>query len=420
MKRTRILIVALYLLSSVSPCVVAQTYRVSGYVIDGATSAGITNIEVQLYYSPLNATTNDQNTLTITNTDSNGDFVFDALPGEAEGHVRILQLPAGYVSPMKETIRLSFLTPTNQIIFRAGPAAALSGTITITNGTTDLTKFTVEVNATEVDAAANGTFLIPELPAYQQTMRLIYQDGFYFDERVVPLPSLTAGVTNNTSISWHKPKNNLTTTGVLRDAQGNILASALIQLLGATTGVFVGMKTDTNGNYAIYDLPNDCYTVRAFAGRYGIEQRLLIAPEGILCLGGDSVGDGIPDAWRRQFFGGTGTTTNSLSCAACDPDGDGVSNLDEYRRGTSPTNAQSKNIALHANSVTGSNSYDGLAPTVAGGHGPKRDIQAAIAASITGDSVQIAGDQAAYPESVLSPGDKTLTLQPTGTVTIRP
>ena len=420
MKAIKAFLVGITVIRLLTDSTTATDLRAYGKVVDGLTVTGLVGVTVGFFFDPLASSSNDLPILVSTNTDANGEFVFPNLSGELSGHLQIVQLPAGYVVPMMEQIRLSSLTPTNQVIFRAGPPAAVTGTITITNGTTDLTKFRVEVNATEVDAATNGTFLIPELPACQQTMRLIYQDGFYFDERVVPLPALTAGVTNSVSISWHKPMNNLTVSGVLRDTGGNVLGDARIRFLGATTGVFVGMKTDTNGNYAIYDLPNDCYTVRAFVGRWGIEQRLLIAPEGILCLGGDSVGDGIPDAWRRQFFGGTGTTTNSLSCAACDPDGDGVSNLDEYRRGTSPTNAQSKNIALYANSVTGSNSYDGLAPTVAGGHGPKRDIQAAIAASITGDSVQIAGDQAAYPESVLSPRDKTLTLQPTGTVTIRP
>ena len=33
----------------------------------------------------------------------------------------------------------------------------------------------------------------------------------------------------------------------------------------------------------------------------------------------DSVGDGIPDWWRAQYFGGNGTTTNALSCATCRP-----------------------------------------------------------------------------------------------------
>ena len=38
----------------------------------------------------------------------------------------------------------------------------------------------------------------------------------------------------------------------------------------------------------------------------------------------DHVGDGIPDGWRRQYFGGSGMVTNPLSCATADPDGDGA------------------------------------------------------------------------------------------------
>jgi GH15 family glucan-1,4-alpha-glucosidase len=55
----------------------------------------------------------------------------------------------------------------------------------------------------------------------------------------------------------------------------------------------------------------------------------------------DSVGEGIPDWWRRQYFGGDGTTTNGQSCATCDPDGDGFANRQEYQAGTVPTNASS-------------------------------------------------------------------------------
>ncbi len=55
----------------------------------------------------------------------------------------------------------------------------------------------------------------------------------------------------------------------------------------------------------------------------------------------DSVGDGIPNAWRAQHFGGTGTTTNRSSCATSDPDGDGASNYAEYVADTNPTNASS-------------------------------------------------------------------------------
>ena len=62
----------------------------------------------------------------------------------------------------------------------------------------------------------------------------------------------------------------------------------------------------------------------------------------------DSVGDGITDAWRIAHFGGNGTTTNSFSCATCDPDHDGLNNRQEFLSGTDPNNAAS---ALRAGTV---------------------------------------------------------------------
>lgn len=56
----------------------------------------------------------------------------------------------------------------------------------------------------------------------------------------------------------------------------------------------------------------------------------------------DSVGDGIPDWWRRQWFGGAGTTTNSTSCSTSDTDGDGMTVLQEYLADTNPTNDSSR------------------------------------------------------------------------------
>jgi titin len=54
-----------------------------------------------------------------------------------------------------------------------------------------------------------------------------------------------------------------------------------------------------------------------------------------------TVNDGIPDAWRAAYFGGNGATTNSQSCATCDPDHDGIDNLQKFLAGLNPTNATS-------------------------------------------------------------------------------
>ncbi len=53
----------------------------------------------------------------------------------------------------------------------------------------------------------------------------------------------------------------------------------------------------------------------------------------------DFDGDGIADAWEAAYFGNA--STNSNANALLDPDGDGMTNLDEYRAGTNPTNAAS-------------------------------------------------------------------------------
>jgi len=72
-----------------------------------------------------------------------------------------------------------------------------------------------------------------------------------------------------------------------------------------------------------------------------------------------TVNDGIPDAWRALMFGGSGTTTNGVSCATCDPDGDEMNNLAEFYAGTNPTNAASM-FKLTALNPAGSGSVAAL------------------------------------------------------------
>ncbi len=77
-----------------------------------------------------------------------------------------------------------------------------------------------------------------------------------------------------------------------------------------------------------------------------------------IMFGPDSVGDGISDSWRTNFFG-SATTTNDSSCAQCDPDGDGLNNAQEYRAGTEPTNVNStlKLSGVAFQVVSGTNNF---------------------------------------------------------------
>ena len=70
----------------------------------------------------------------------------------------------------------------------------------------------------------------------------------------------------------------------------------------------------------------------------------------------DSDGDGIPDSWMLQVFGHRTGLVSDHSRAQDDADGDGMTNLQEYRAGTDPLDPQS-NLKLQ---FQGNDSTTGL------------------------------------------------------------
>lgn len=139
-----------------------------------------------------------------------------------------------------------------------------------------------------------------------------------------------------------------------------------------------------------------------------------------LALPHATAGDGIDDVYKLQHPNVFPDPLNPIY-ATLDFDGDGVSNLREYQRGTDPANAASVNVSLYVDAATGSDASDGITPVptpwVMGTHGPMLTIQGAISVTVSGDNVVIAAG--AYHDTLLNPGSRNVTLSPQGSVIIQ-
>jgi hypothetical protein len=76
-------------------------------------------------------------------------------------------------------------------------------------------------------------------------------------------------------------------------------------------------------------------------------------------LEGDSDGDGIPDAWED----GKGLNKQLAADAALDPDSDGLTNLQEYQKGTEPKNADTDGDGIKDGAETNTGRFIGVNDT---------------------------------------------------------
>lgn len=174
------------------------------------------------------------------------------------------------------------------------------------------------------------------------------------------------------------------------------VTNAVAMMLGTAGG---GQLTDTNAAVGM-----------AF---FKVQKVPLISPHA-------TDGDGIDDVYKLQHPNVFPNPLNPIY-ATLDFDGDGVSNLREYQRGTDPANAASINVNLYVDSAIGSDAYDGITssitPWAMGIHGPMLTIQGAINTTVNGDNVVILTGM--YHDTLLNPGIKSVTLSPQGSVIIQ-
>jgi len=113
------------------------------------------------------------------------------------------------------------------------------------------------------------------------------------------------------------------------------------RLRGYAYGANIGwINFEDTGNPTVNLLTGQLtgYAYSANCGWISLADTNVVVYTDIIRRGLSTAGDGIPDAWKILNFG---SISNPLAAANADPDGDGRTNLQEYRDGTNPNNPNS-------------------------------------------------------------------------------
>jgi hypothetical protein len=130
--------------------------------------------------------------------------------------------------------------------------------------------------------------------------------------------------------------------GVNQDGLGN--------LRGYAYGANIGWINFENTGAPKVDLVTGKLSGSVYSANCGwisLSNSFAFVQTDIIAPGADTDGDGLADAWERQTFG------NLAQGAGGDPDGDGMSNRDEYLAGTDPTDGTSKLVITAFNTPSG-------------------------------------------------------------------
>jgi outer membrane lipoprotein-sorting protein len=139
-------------------------------------------------------------------------------------------------------------------------------------------------------------------------------------------PSITSQPTNQLAYPGQSVNFSVTASGSSLGYQWRKDSTNLINsgnVSGATSNTLTLSNVTTNDDNSSYDVvvSNGCGSVTS----------------SVATLGVSTLNDGIPDWWKILY----GFPLNDPTVASADPDGDGYSNLQEYRCGTSPVDSNS-------------------------------------------------------------------------------
>ena len=163
-----------------------------------------------------------------------------------------------------------------------------------------------------------------------------------FNEVIVPRPTININNLGDGSVYLVAPNQSLTISVDSQAAPGAFVQEVDYACEINGENLPLGISTQSPFSFA---WSNASWWTNAFVGQYILSVVALDNAGGrsdartvTITVALDSDGNGMPDYWQLRYFGHLGVDPNA------DPDGDGISNLQEYQYGIDPTDFYNGNL----------------------------------------------------------------------------
>jgi len=231
--------------------------------------------------------------------------------------------------------QLSISDPTHQM------AAGLTGTQTVATTATNFTWGKPNTNAARIAALTNdptryvifGYASGAAMPALEAPARRV---GLFLTDTTAASLNSNGGALFDAAVKWATELITAPTINTLTPTSGP--AGSVVTINGINFGATQGgslvffnslavAPTTWGDKQIVVAIPSFAITGPLVVTVNGVASNAVVFTVGEI----DSDGDGLPDNWELQYFGNLSQGANG------DPDGDGVTNLQEYQQGRNPT-----------------------------------------------------------------------------------